>query len=180
MPNATIIADKYAKAIFNIGKKINSGDLFVKDLGVFYNNISDSLEEISNPTISKAQVENIINDLAQKLKINSNITNFLIILAKERRLSLLGHILQKLEKLVKKDKNILQVELISAKQMKEEQLVQTRKLLETKYPKNTIEISEVVKSDILGGIIIKIGSFVIDNSVENQLANLHKECKLAI
>lgn len=180
MSNNSVIVDKYAKAAFALAKKAKLTEVFVKDFSVFCQNISGFLKEITNPTIAKSEIENIIGDLSKKLNLNPLLQNFLITLAEARRLNLASKIQQKLENMVKKDNQVLQVELISAKQLKEEQLTQIQELLKTKYPQNKIEINEVIKKDILGGIIIKIGSFVIDSSVKNQLSTIYAEANSAI
>ncbi len=176
MSNNSVVVDKYAKAAFEIAKKSNLEDIFLNDLSNFYQNISESLRELSNPAISKGELKNIIIDLTQKLKINDVLSSFLIVLAQSRRINLIEKIYEKLEALVKKDKNILQVELISASELKSDQLTQVKNLLKTKYPNNQIEIQESIKKDLLGGIVIRIGSFVIDTSVKSQLSEIYSDC----
>lgn len=180
MSDTAIIIDKYAKAAFNIAKKAKLSKVFVKDIDVFYQNILPFLKELSNPTISKIQLENIVSDLVKKLKINSTVSHFLISLTRSRRLNLTKEIHNKLEDLVKKDNKILKVELISAQKLKKAELDETKKLLQKQHPKNEIEIHEIIKKDILGGVVIKIGSHVIDNSIKNQLSTIYADCRSAI
>jgi F-type H+-transporting ATPase subunit delta len=180
MSNATIVVDKYAKAAFGVAKKTNLSDIFVKDLDVFCQNITPFLKELSNPAISKSQISQIVGDITGKLKTNPQVSNFISMIAQARRLNIAGKIQEKLEALVKTDNKILQVELLSSHKLRKEQVEQTQKLLKEKYTQNEIESNEIIKSDILGGVVIKIGSFVIDNSIKNQLSNIANECKAII
>ena len=180
MSDNSIIVDKYAKAAFNIAKKAKISDVFVKDFGIFCNATSPFLKELANPAISNFEIKNIIADISKKLKINDKLEAFIITLAQSRRIKLIVKIQEKLEHLVKADNNILEVELVSAVKLKADQINQTKDLLKKKYPKKNIEIQANIDKDILGGVIIKIGSFVIDNSIKNQLESIYNECRLAI
>lgn len=180
MSSNSVVVDKYAKVAFGISKKFNLGEVFINDLEIFCKNISKFLPELTNPAISRIALENIIHDLTKKLKTNSHLVDFLIILAKSRRLNLIEKVYQKLEELVKKDQNILQVEIISAKKLKADQLAHTKKLLKEQYPNSEIEIQQTIKEDIIGGIVIKIGSFVIDTSIKSQLSSIYSDVKSII
>lgn len=180
MSSNSVIIDKYAKAAFQIAQKSNLQDVFLNDLNIFYKNIEASLGELANPAISRTQLANIIADVAEKLKTNDILKDFLVVVAKSRRINLIEKIYKKLEILVKKDKNILQVELISAKKLREEQVEETLKVLKTRYPENEIEIAQSIKEDILGGVVIKIGSFVIDTSIKSQLQEIYNDCQTII
>ena len=180
MSQNSLIVNRYAKAGFAICKNNNLGIDFIKNLQSFSNNIENSLNEISNPTISKECLKNITSDVAAKLKIEKNAQNFLITIAEARRLSILKKISAEIEKLIKKDNNILPVEIISAQKLSKKQMAEIKDILEKKYQNQKIEINELIQEDIMGGIIIKIESLMIDSSVKNQLSNIYNQCKLAI
>lgn len=180
MSNSSIIVDKYAKAAFGLAKKANITEIFVRDFATFCQNIENSIKEITNPTISKSQLELIVRDICKKLSLNSNLEDFLVKLAQSRRLGVAGKIQKKLDILVKKDNKILQVELILAQKSSIEQLEEFKNLLQKSYPQNKIEINEIINKEILGGSVIKIGSVIIDSSIKNQLSNIYAEAKSAI
>ena len=66
----------------------------------------------------------------------------------------------------------METELISVITLNDKQLEEIKSTLQKKYPGKTIEINQTIDKDILGGVVIKIGSLVIDSSLKNQLAQI--------
>lgn len=175
MSAAGLITNQYAKAAFHAAKNAGLIEQFLKDLKLFSDNFSPSVAiELSNPTISKADLAGIISDIATKIGINSKVTEFLIIVAKARRLKYIKAIYQDFLKLSKLDKNILEVKLFTVNSLEAEQLEKVKDLLNKRYSGKNIEINQIIKPDILGGILIQIDSLVIDASLKNQLAAIYK------
>lgn len=174
---SSLIINNYANAALNVAKKSNLVDCFVIDLEKFLQNLpAGSVKELSNPALPKKALVKIIEEIANKLSINQLVISFLIVIAKSGRIKFLNSITQSLKSLVKIDKNILEIELISAFELNEELISKIKLILERKYRGKIIEFKNKIKPEILGGLVVKINSLVIDASLKNQLANIANDC----
>lgn len=181
MPRASVVAKNYAKALFLAAQKNNALEKVALELEVFKKNFNSSFaHELQNPVISKNDLVKIIAEITQKMSLGKTLSDFFAAVARNRRLSLFPEIYAEFSHLLKKQKNILEVELILATKSDQSQLNQIKLLIEKKYPDKTIEIKETVKEKILGGFQIKIGSDIIDASLKNQLDSLNKELLSAV
>jgi len=168
-----LIAKKYALAAFNSAKEDNLIDQFLVDLKKFSEFFSrDTIKEISNPAISKNNLEKIIFELGEKLSLNAKVLSFLEIVAGARRINGIKIIEQHFEALVKIENKILEVEVISAVQLSAEILQEVKDTLQKQHSGLVIEIKQTIKKDILGGLVIKVGSNMIDASLKRQLSAL--------
>lgn len=181
MPRASVIAKNYAKALLAAAKKSNSTDKIVAELEIFKQNFSTSFaHELKNPVIAKNDLVRIIQEVTQKFGLGALTSNFFASIVRNRRLNLFPEIYEEFLRLVKQQKNILEVELITAVKPEKEHVERVKNLIETKYPGKTIAIKEVVQEKILGGFQIKIGSEIIDASLQNQLSSIGKECLASV
>jgi len=181
MPRVSVIAKNYAKALLVAARKSNSVDKVAAELDIFKQNFSTSFaHELKNPVIAKNDLVKIIQEVTQKFGLGALTSNFFASIVRNRRLNLFPEIYEEFSRLVKQQKNILEVELIVAVKPEKDQVDRVRVLIEKKYPGKTVAIKETVKDKILGGFQVKIGSEVIDASLQNQLEVLGKECLAAI
>jgi F-type H+-transporting ATPase subunit delta len=181
MPRVSVVAKNYSKALFVAAKKNNSLDKTAAELEIFKQNFSTSFaHELKNPVIAKNDLVRIISDVTQKFGLGALTSNFFASIIRNRRLNLFPEIYEDFIRLVKQDKNILEVEVISAVKTNKTQIDRVKVLIEKKYPGKVVAIKETLQDKIMGGIQIKVGSEVIDASLKNQLETLKKECLAAI
>ncbi len=181
MPRVSVVAKNYSKALFVAAKKTNSLDKSAAELEIFKQNFSTSFaHELKNPVIAKNDLVRIISDVTQKFGLGQLTSNFFASIIRNRRLNLFPEIYEDFIRLVKQDKNILEVEIISAVKASKTQIDRVKVLVGKKYPGKTIAIKETLQEKIMGGIQIKVGSEIIDASLKNQLETLKKECLAAI
>jgi F-type H+-transporting ATPase subunit delta len=177
MPRASVVAKNYAKALLVAARKSNSVDKVVLELETFKQNFSTSFaHELKNPVIAKNDLVHIIQEVTQKFSLGALSSNFFASIVRNRRLNLFPEIYEEFLRLVKQYKNILEVEVIVAKKAPQEQLDKIKALIAAKYPGKTIFIRELVREQIIGGFQVKIGSQVIDASLQNQLNKIGKDC----
>jgi len=181
MPRISVVAKNYSKALFVAAKKNNSLDKTAAELEVFKQNFSTSFaHELKNPVIAKNDLVRIISEVTKKFGLGALTSNFFASIIRNRRLNLFPEIYEDFLRLVKLDKNVLEVEVISAAKAGKVQIDRVKGLIEKKYPGKTVSIKETVKEQIMGGMQIRIGSELIDASLKNQLESLKKECLAAI
>ena len=181
MPRVSVVAKNYAKALFIAAKKSGSLDKISSELEIFKQNFSTSFaHELKNPVIAKNDLVRIIQEVTQKFSLGNLSSNFFASIVRNRRLNLFPEIYEEFSRLVKVQKNILEVELIVATKSEQSHIDRVKTLIEKKYPGKTIAIRETIKEKILGGFQVKIGSEIIDASLQNKLTSLGKECFGAI
>ena len=180
MPRVSVVAKNYAKALFVAAYKSKSVDKISAELEVFKQNFSTSFaHELKNPVIAKNDLVRIIQEVTKKFGLGNLTSNFFASIVRNRRLNLFPEIYEEFSRLVKQQKNILEVEVIVAAKSHKDQLDRIKAIIEKSYPGKAIAIRETVKEKILGGLQVKIGSQVIDASLKNQLSSIAKECAAA-
>ncbi len=181
MPRASVIAKNYSKALFIAARKIDSIESTEQELQKFKDNFSTSFaNELKNPVISKNDLAKIVNEIAQKFELSALTKEFFASIVRNRRLNLFPEIYEEFSRIVKKFKNIIEIEVISALKADQVSLDKIKNLVQKKYPDKIINVKEAVNDNILGGFQVKIGSNLLDASLKNQLEKIKKECITAI
>lgn len=176
MNKVSLVAKNYAKALFKLAKNANKIDETSVDLDKFARNFTvDLSSELKNPAISTADLLRIVAIINERIGISGLTSDFLNVLFKNRKISYFQEVYREFTNLVKDDKNILQIEVITAKKIDEKSLEEIKKIVAKQNQGKEIEILQTLKTQILGGIQIKIGSNLIDASIKSQLDRLENE-----
>ena len=179
MPRVSVIAKNYAKTLFLVAKKNNAVEIVSNELNVFKENFSSNFAyELKNPVISKNDLVKIINEVTNKFKLGNLSSNFFASLVKNRRLNLFPEIHAEFIRMTYEYQNTLEVEVITSTISVD--LTNVKKHLEKNNPNKKIIIKHTITPKILGGLQIKIGSNLIDSSLNNQIEQIKKECLTAI
>jgi len=183
-PSFSIVANPYAQALFNYSKKNDLTGRITKDLislyQIFYGN-PELLDYLLNPTVNSNEKKEIIITLL-KSKINIGVFNLLIILLERNRIYLLETIIQKYLILIQNYTSVKIIEILTATRLTKTQqkfLIKRVKKLTT-AKKFLITIHNDPK--LIGGILIRLDSKILDFTVRNQLRQLagylHTQLKL--
>jgi len=176
------IAAPYADALLNIADSTGNIDLVTSDVNDLLNLLSETKglnRYLSSPTVSKTvKKELVINTISTGL--NSYTKQFLLVLVERNRISYLKEIGDKYLEQVYELADIKIVQVSSAVPLTSEQ----EAILKTKISSMTKakEVKIVTKIDkaILGGIIVQIGTQVIDVSLKGQLRQLSGSMETSI
>ncbi len=165
------LIDRYARALYQVAGTNNKLIHVVKDLSVFQQ-IMYALPKyfvFLSAVISKfAMQKSAIQTLAQHYKLNGITLNFLLVVCKNGKLGCLQLILTRFFEINQEDKGIQIVEIKSATTLTENQIKDLEQHFEKEEKKKNL-LKLVVDPRILGGLIIKSGSKVIDNSIINKV-----------
>jgi len=173
MQQLEAIARPYAKAAFKFALKQDKLDLWanlLQNTALIAEN-KQVKAALINPNISINEVLNMFFIILDN-KIDQFGKNFLGLLARYHRLGVLTEVASLFEKFRIKHEKALEVKIISAFKLTDEQRALLIKILEEKLQRK-IKVYCEVDSDILGGAIIKIGDLVIDGSGRKLLQQLH-------
>ncbi len=174
------IATRYASALFGLADEQDDISSLEKNVRVFKHAIGQSADLshlISSPIYSRDQQQSAILAISKKLSLSSVMTNTLALMAEKRRLFVVPFFLSVLEDLIAESKNELTAEVISAKELTKGQLDKLAKSLKSNFSKD-IKINSSVDESLIGGMIVKVGSRMIDTTLKaklNSLQNVMKE-----
>ncbi len=173
------IAARYATALFDLakdGKKLKAleGDVNSLDAALA---ASDELTALINsPIYTREQQGKAIAAIATKMKLSPIVKNTLGLMAGNRRLFVLPQLVENLRKLIADEKGEVTAEVVSAKKLTKAQSDKLAKTLKASVGKDVI-INPSVDESLIGGLIVKVGSKMIDTSIKSKLGNLQNAMK---
>ena len=134
---------------------------------------SDFKEMILNPTIKKDEKKNIISTIAQTNNFSQTGKKFLGFLTTKNRLFFLNQIIESFLNFLSKTKGELKAKLLSAKELSKMEIEKIEKELSSDF-NSPIKIEYKHEPNLIGGLIIQVGSIMVDNSIKNKLKQLEK------
>ena len=170
-----MIDSEYAKAIYELALEEKKVDLFWDYFIVVdkTNDNPDFRKIMASPTIDNKEKKEIVKKVYHAL--DDTFLNFLYVLIDHNRFNLCDEIGHEYRKLVRLEKNIMFIDVLSAKELTEKQKAKVVKTLTAKYNDKTLQFKYIVKPDLLGGIQIISNGVSIDMSLKASLDRIKEE-----
>jgi F-type H+-transporting ATPase subunit delta len=168
------VPGRYSSALFELAAEENSADRIGEQLQAFEAAIEESDELkglVRSPVYSSDDQIAAIEALAARTGMNGTALNFLKLAAKNRRLSALPDMIRGYAALLNQSKGEIAGEVVSAEPLTAQQLNDLKAALKSSLGSD-VALSTRVDSAILGGLIVKVGSRMMDNSLKTKLQNL--------
>jgi len=131
---------------------------------------------INSPVLSREQQVNVMTALCAKAKMNDLTTNFVGTVAQNRRLPALVGIINAFLDELSRRRGEAKAHVTSAKKLTAGQLKAVSDVLK-KAVGTKLSLEADVDESLLGGMIIKVGSSMIDSSLKTKLQQLHLSMK---
>jgi len=169
-------AKSYALALYQLGKenddleKVKDG---IIEIGNLIKDSSDFREMILSPIISKEEKKEVMFLIAEKNNFCQNLKKFLGFVAIKNRLFFLSKIIESFLNLVSENKGELKAKFISSKKLSEEEQRKIQVEL-SEYFKSPININYEHDPNLIAGLIMQVGSIMIDTSIKTKLKKLEK------
>ena len=107
------------------------------------------------------------------MNFNKIIKNFFSILIIKKRIFFLDNIIEEFLKLISHKKGEISANLISSKRIDDKTILDIEKEISANI-KSSIKLKSKVDETLIGGVVIQIGSLMIDTSIKNKLAKYKK------
>ncbi len=165
---------RYAQAVFQIATESGQLDAWFDDLrtiatGLENKELSGLLDSPQVPAVAKVEaVKAVFEDSVDPLA-----ANLLALLATKNLANLIPGILETFEALVDRHNGIERAEVIAAVPLDQSQQVAIKSVL-VKLANKDIHLSIGVDSDILGGLVARVGDQVIDGSLRTKLQGMRR------
>ena len=166
----------YALALYEISKENSETDKIENEMKSFQQLLkesSDFKEMILSPTVSKEDKKNVIFAITDKNNFSVNLKKFLGFVALKNRLFYLNNIIESFLNLVSKNKGELKAKLISSKKLSKDEKKKIQNDLSKDF-QSSFDLDYIYDPSLIAGLIIQIGSTMIDTSVKTKLKKLEK------
>ncbi|WP_432450549.1 F0F1 ATP synthase subunit delta [Aliiroseovarius marinus] len=176
---STGIAQRYATAIFDLakeGKKLKAVEADVAAIDAALADSGDLVNLINSPVYTRDEQGAAIAAIAKKMKLSPMVANALGLMAQKRRLFVLPQLMAALRGLIAEDKGEVTAEVTAAKAMTKAQQDKLAKALKATIGKD-VNINMAVDENLIGGLVVKVGSRMIDTSVRSKLDALQNSMK---
>lgn len=176
---ATGIAERYASAVFDIAKEGKDLKALETDVAAIEGAIADSDDFrtlMTSPLYSREEQEAAITAIAKKMKLSATTSNVLGLLASKRRLFVLPQLAAVLRARLADERGEVTADVTTAKALTKTQMDKLSKTLKAQVGKD-VTIQETVDKSIIGGLIVKVGSKMIDTSIKSKLNALQNTMK---
>jgi F-type H+-transporting ATPase subunit delta len=173
------LAGRYASALFDLARDQRQIEAVGKSLDALNQAFADSRDFnglVTSPLVSREVAGKAFDALAPQLNLDSLTTNFLGVLARNGRKNQLRAVIGAYRRLAADHRGETTAEIVTARPLNDDQLAQLRQQLRTRAGRDVI-IDATVDPNILGGIVVKLGSQQIDASIRTKLNRLASAMK---
>jgi F-type H+-transporting ATPase subunit delta len=173
-PLTASMAGRYAAALFELAKEEKQlaqieGD--VKNFQGMLDASEDLRRLVRSPVISAENQEKALAAVLDKAGIRGLTANFLKLITRNRRLFAIGDMLKNFRALLARERGEVTADVASAHPLTPEQMNALKDMLRMQAGKD-VQINTRVDPNLLGGLIVKVGSRMIDSSLRTKLNNL--------
>ena len=170
-------SERYARALFEVSKEAGELDKIEADIKNFqslHDNSRELKNFVENPTNTIETHNIILNLLSEKIGFSKNLKNFFLLLIKKRRIFFVRKIVDSFLRLCSKKRGEIKASLISSKELTIIELESISEELSLSMGA-IIKFDYEVDKDLIGGLKLQLGSFMIDTSIKNKLKKYEQQ-----
>jgi F-type H+-transporting ATPase subunit delta len=164
----------YAEALMSIAQANNLTERIGEDISGLLNLLKESQELqqfLGNPIVKAEDKKAVLKQISGD-QFHPYTNNFLNFLVDRRRVLFLAGICQQYQVLLRKLNQTVLAEVTSAVELTEEQQQSVREKVRSMTSANQVELETKIDPDLIGGVIIKVGSQLIDASLRGQIRRI--------
>ena len=173
------LAGRYALALFELARDERQLDAVGASLAALKRALAESEDLrtlVASPLVSREESERAAAATAEALGLDPLTRNFVGVLAKNRRLSQLSNVIRAFDMLAAGHRGEVTAEVVSAYPLSDDQVGALKAKLKDRTGRD-IAVDLSVDPSILGGLVVKVGSRMIDGSIRTKLNSLAQAMK---
>jgi F-type H+-transporting ATPase subunit delta len=173
------LAGRYATALFDLARDEKQVDAVTRSLDALEVAITESADFrtlVASPLVSRAEAGKAIRALTPALGVDPITAKFLGVLADNGRLGELRTVIKAVRKLAADARGETTAEVTSAHPLNDDQVVRLKSNLKTRIGRD-VTVDAKVDPELLGGLVVRLGSQMIDASIRTKLNNLAQVMK---
>jgi F-type H+-transporting ATPase subunit delta len=173
------IAARYAAAVFELAKDEGALPALEKDmdaLGAAWSESADLRDLATSPVYAREEQQKAIAAVAAKMGLSTVTANTLALMGSKRRLFVLPQMVADVQNRIATEKGEITAEVTAAAPLSPEQAARLAATLKARAGKD-VKLKTTVDESLIGGLVVKLGSSMIDTSVKARLAALQNAMK---
>ncbi len=173
------IAARYAAAVFELAKDEGALPALEKDmdaLGAAWSESADLRDLATSPVYAREEQQKAIAAVAAKMGLSTVTANTLALMGSKRRLFVLPQMVADVQNRIATEKGEITAEVTAAAALSPEQAARLAATLKARAGKD-VKLKTTVDESLIGGLVVKLGSSMIDTSVKARLAALQNAMK---
>ncbi|MHA6324858.1 F0F1 ATP synthase subunit delta [Roseivivax sp. CAU 1753] len=173
------IAERYAAAVFALAKEDGSLDTLEANIDELADALAaseDLRDLIHSPVYSRDTQGRAIRAIADKMNLADMMKNTLSLMSEKRRLFVLPALIVQLRDMIAEEKGIVTAEVTSAVALTDDQSRSLSETLKAQVGRD-VKIKTTVDESLIGGLVVKVGSRMIDTSIRAKLSSLQNVMK---
>ena len=174
LASGNLVSDRYAAALYDLAAEKKLVDPVLEDLSNLKNMLKDNKElslVIKSPLITSVDKLNIFESLLKKINANELTSTFLKVIQKNKRFSNLASIITQFMNINSQKRGDVLADITSADELNDDQKNNITNQLKSILG-DKLSLSFDVDKNIMGGLIVKVGSKMIDTSLANKINKL--------
>ena len=175
--STSLAKNSYSQALFELASENNSTnniEIQVSAILGLIDKSKDFKDLIKDPTNKIEDQLKAINEISNQFKFNELLKKFLGFLISKRRFFYVEKILNDFLFICSHERGEIQAELSAAKNLNENEIDNIKNELSSTFGSN-IKLEHKYDPSLIGGLIIKVGSTMIDTSIKNKLQQIEKK-----
>ncbi len=173
------IAGRYAQALFELAKETGALDMLERDADALQDALmmsSDLTALITSPVVERDDQARAMAAVAAKMGLSSLMGNTIALMAQKRRLFVLPHLVADVMRRIAVEKGVMTAEVTAPTALTDAQVTALMNSLKAQVGKD-VKLKTTVDASLIGGLVVKLGSVMIDTSVKAKLAALQNAMK---
>ena len=173
-PMMASMAGRYAAALFELArdeKQLAQVEADLKNFQGMLDGSEDLRRLVRSPVISAQDQAKALTAVLSKAGISGLTTNFFRLIASKRRLFAAADMLKNFRLLLARERGEISADVASAYALSPEQMQALKDALRAQVGKD-VQVNTRVDPNLLGGLVVKIGSKMIDSSLRTKFNNL--------
>ena len=174
LASGDLIADRYASALYDLAADSKSVDPVLADLTLLQTILNDHKDlhlVIKSPLIVSTDKLEILEKLLLNIKANKLTLTFLKVLEQNKRFSNLYSIISQFININAYNRGDVLADITSAEELNDEQRKNIKEQLKNTLGKK-LSLKFIIDKKIIGGLVVKVGSKMIDTSLANKINKL--------
>ena len=170
-------ANRYSLALYELASEANLLSKVEENSSAFLNLIKANKEFrslIKDPTVSRNILRNIMTQISDNFKLEILFKNFINFLISKRRFFYVEHILKNFIEICSEKRGELKAEIKSAKHLSQNEIDKIKEELSNNF-KSKIKLNYNHDQSLIGGLVVQVGSTMIDTSIRNKLQQIENK-----